>query len=248
MQKIVVGNWKMHGDPAMAGSLVQAVTGEGHRLHPSAEVILCPPSPLLATVGGFLAGSVIKLGAQDCHTQAEGAYTGDVSAPMLKASGCSYVIVGHSERRRYHHESNNDIRLKALAAIKAGLTPIICIGETQGERDNGKAQEVVGQQVRECIPEEAVSGNFILAYEPVWAIGSGKTPTADDIGQMHAYIVSVTAKRTGLAANRVNVLYGGSVNAGNARQIMFTEGVSGVLVGGASLKAEEFCRIIAAAG
>jgi len=248
MQKIVVGNWKMHGEPAMAHPLTLSVADEADRLPPHVEVIICPPATLLSQVATWLIGSNVKMGGQDCHIQGDGAYTGDISAPMLKAAGCSHIIVGHSERRRYHHESNSDVRNKARRVIETGLIPIICIGETQEDRDNGKATETVGQQIRECIPEEAVASNFMLAYEPVWAIGSGKTPTMDDIGQMHAYIVSVTAKQTGLAASQIQILYGGSVKPENARQIMITEGVSGVLVGGASLRADEFCRIMAAAG
>lgn len=247
MQKIVVGNWKMHGDSAMALALSRSISAEAERLSPHVQVVVCPPATLIAQVAHQISGMDVMIGGQDCHIQPQGAFTGDISAPMLKAAGCSHVIIGHSERRQYHHETNGDVRNKAVTAIKTGLIPIICIGESLAEREAGKARTVVGAQIKECVPDEADDGNFILAYEPVWAIGSGKTPTIDDIGQMHAYIVSVASKQTGLAASQIRVLYGGSVKPDNARQIMITEGVSGVLVGGASLKAEDFCRIMAAA-
>jgi triosephosphate isomerase len=248
MQKIVIGNWKMFGDPAMAANLSQAVVEEAERLKSNVRVILCPPAPLLYTVAGHISKTSVALGGQDCHIQPEGAYTGDVSANMLKQAGCNFVLVGHSERRKYHLESSRDVSLKAARAIKAGLVPVICIGETEQERAAGKTKDILAEQIRESIPEEAVSSDFMLAYEPVWAIGSGKTPTIDDISEIHTYIRSFTSKRTGVAIERIFVLYGGSVKSDNAREIMAIESVAGVLVGGASLKEEEFCRIIAAAG
>ncbi len=247
MQKIVIGNWKMHGDPAMAHTLALQVADVADKCTEKAEVVLCPPAILVLQLATWLVGSAVKTGGQDCHIQPEGAFTGDTSAAMLKQVGCKYVLVGHSERRKFHHETNADVRNKAARAIKTGLIPVICIGETEEERNAGKAKDVLGEQIRECIPEEAISHNFILAYEPVWAIGSGKTPTADDILLMHDYIISLTAKRTGLDLEQIHVLYGGSVKGDNAREILAIEGVGGVLVGGASLKSEEFCRIIQAA-
>lgn len=247
MIKRIIGNWKMHGDAAMAHPLTEAIAEVADKLPPTIEVILCPPTILLSQVAHWLIGSAVKLGGQDCHIQPEGAYTGDISAPMLEGAGCSYVIVGHSERRQYHKESNDTVRQKAARAMKTGMIPIICIGETEAERTSGKTEEILGLQVRECLPEEAKPGNFVLAYEPVWAIGSGKTPTSDDIRQIHGYIASVTSKRSGIPQDKVSVVYGGSVNTDNAQEILATEGVSGVLVGGASLKAELFSRIIAAA-
>lgn len=238
----------MHGTPAMAHPLTLAVQESAARLGAGSQVVLCPPAILLPLVAGWLASATprLSMGGQDCHIQPEGAYTGDISAVMLKNAGCTHVIVGHSERRLHHHETNADVRNKAKAAIKSGLIPIICIGETNEDRAGGKAEAVIGEQVRDCLPEEAVEGNFVLAYEPVWAIGSGKTPSGADIGDMHAHILSVASSRLGLDSKAVSVLYGGSVKAENAREIMSIQGVSGVLVGGASLKAEEFCNIIAA--
>jgi triosephosphate isomerase len=250
MKKRVVGNWKMYGNPAMAKALVASVAQKSGGF-PEAEVVLCPPHVLLAQVGQWLAGTKVTLGAQDCHIEAEGAFTGDVSAPMLKEVGCSYVIAGHSERRAAYRETDETVRKKAERAIISGLCPIICVGETLEERAGGRAEEVVGRQVRGSIPDaaKASSGqksNFVLAYEPVWAIGSGKIPTMDDIAQMHAYIVSVASKHTGCAPEAAQVLYGGSVKAANAHDILSVKGVAGVLVGGASLKEDEFCSIIAA--
>ncbi len=248
MKKIVIANWKMYGDLAMAASLSQAVVRE-EKLHTAkVSVVLCPPASLLFSVASHIGGSGVKMGGQDCHIQPEGAYTGDISANMLKQAGCQYVIVGHSERRKFHNESSRQVCQKATRAIKTGLIPVICIGETEEERTEGKTKDILAEQIRESIPEEAFSNDFILAYEPVWAIGSGKTPTVDDIREIHTYIESFTAKRTGIDKSRISVLYGGSVKASNAREIMATDGVAGVLVGGASLKEDEFCRIIAAAG
>ena len=176
--------------------------------------------------------------------QPDGAYTGDISAPMLKEAGCAYVIVGHSERRSQHHESSGDVRKKAFRAIRSGLKPIICVGETLHERESGKAEATVVQQVMESLPEEADKGNFVLAYEPVWAIGSGQTPTLANIAEMHSQVTNAAAKCIGSKPEHMRVLYGGSVKADNAAEILATEGVAGVLVGGASLKAEEFCKII----
>ena len=247
MRKLIVGNWKMHGFVTMAHPLVESVLTEARNQVEKAQVVLCPPFVLIPRLAGWLAGTVIKIGGQDCHVETHGAYTGDISAPMLVDADCSYVIVGHSERRLHNGETNAIIRSKAASAIKAGLTPIICVGETARERDAGKAKEIVGQQVRECLPDEAAGDNFVLAYEPVWAIGSGQTPSGDDIAHMHAYIISVVSGVPGLADEPVTLLYGGSVNVGNALAIMATEGVSGVLVGGASLKAEDFTAILRAA-
>ncbi len=232
-ETIIAGNWKMHGDPALASALCHAAAAVAPA--PGVQVVVCPPAPLLAQVCGELAGSHVKVGGQDCHAEAQGAFTGDISAPMLKAVGCTHVIVGHSERRTLHGETSADVRKKAQAALKAGLTPIICIGETLAQREAGKEREIVGEQLRESLPD----GYFILAYEPVWAIGSGRTPTEGDIRAMHDYITGIVKARP--------VLYGGSVNAANAASILAVPGVSGVLVGGASLKADEFGRIIAAA-
>ncbi|MBY0406526.1 MAG: triose-phosphate isomerase [Rickettsiales bacterium] len=248
MKKIIAGNWKMYGEPGMAQALATAVAHHSDTLPDVVSVVLCPPAVLLAEVSGHVAGArATRTGGQSCHAKPEGAFTGDISAPMLKAAGAEYVIVGHSERRQYHHETSADVRAMAEAGLKAGLCPIICIGESLQERQNGQALDMVGRQVVESLPQGADMHDFVLAYEPVWAIGSGLVPTLDDIAAMHAHILAVAAKQTGKQAGAVAVLYGGSVKGDNAQAILAVPGVSGVLVGGASLKAEEFCRIISAA-
>lgn len=247
MQKLIIGNWKMHGDAAMAHPLSLTIADQADKRQEKVQTILCPPALLVSQVAVWLVGSVVGLGGQDCHTEASGAFTGDISAAMLKSAGCGYVIIGHSERRQYHNENNELIRRKTAAAINAGLIPIICVGESDMAREAGKAQDVVGAQISECLPEEAKKGQFIIAYEPVWAIGTGKTATADDIEQMHTYIKAQLFGATGLASGAIPVIYGGSVKADNAAKIMEIENVHGVLVGGASLKADEFCKIMAAA-
>jgi triosephosphate isomerase len=244
MKKYIVGNWKMNGAAPMARPLLDQIAAAAAG-SPDTLVVVCPPALLISQVVSWLAGSQVKTGGQDCSDQPQGAYTGDISATMLHEAGCQYVIVGHSERRQYHHESNATVHDKAAQAIKVGLIPIICIGETARERDAGQAEAVVGRQITESAPR---SGQFLFAYEPVWAIGSGKTPTGDDIWRMHAHIISMASKETGLAPAAISVLYGGSVNAANSGAILATEHVAGVLVGGASLKAEEFSKIIASAG
>jgi len=241
----IVGNWKMHGTPELARSLVSAVSGQS--FSPNTHIVICPPATLLATVAPHRIASRVAVGGQDCSAEAEGAFTGDISAGMLKEAGCDYVIVGHSERRQYHSESDDLVQKKATRAMTAGLIPIICVGETAAQRQAGKANAVVGAQVKESLPESAGEDNFMLAYEPVWAIGSGKTPAPEDIRAMHAHVIAVAAEKTGLSGSQITVLYGGSVKAANAAEILAVPGVSGVLVGGASLKADEFCAIAAAA-
>ncbi len=243
MKKIIVGNWKMNGTRDMARELALAVAGCGG----DARVVLCPPAVLLAPVVEALSGSRVAAGGQDCHAKEKGAYTGDISAAMLKDAGCEYVIVGHSERRQAYGETDVLVRAKATAAIASGLIPIICFGESDAERSAGRAEEIVARQVADSIPDEAGEGNFVLAYEPVWAIGSGKTATLDDIARMHAHVLGVASAHTGLSGPQIAVLYGGSVNAANAAEILATPGVSGVLVGGASLKEDEFCTMIKSA-
>lgn len=243
----IVGNWKMNGDAVMALPLVENIAVQAAKKPAQVEIVLCPPATLLHEVARAMIGTDMRLGGQDCHVEASGAFTGDISASMLKESGCSYVIVGHSERRAIHGETNALVSKKATAALNAGLIPIICIGETKAEREAGVAHERVATQLIESIPDAAVKGDFILAYEPVWAIGTGLTATVGDIRDMHHHILQVVSKKTGLANARITVLYGGSVKAANAREILTTDGVSGVLVGGASLKADEFCNIVAAA-
>lgn len=235
-QRWIIGNWKMNGTHASSQALASAVAA-GCKGNPDVtEVVVCPPAVWLQAVKEALGESAVKLGAQDCHGEAGGAFTGNISAAMLKEAGCSYVIVGHSERRQHQHETSGEVRKKAEQALENGLIPIICVGETAAERKAGNALSVVEAQLKASIP--ARKGDFLLAYEPVWAIGSGQIPSASDIAEMHGHICKV--------AGDVPVLYGGSVKADNAAGILGTQGVAGLLIGGASLKAEEFCGIIAA--
>lgn len=233
----------MHGTPASTRALASTIAAKANL----SNVVLCPPTVFLMEAAAAIKGSAVKLGAQDCHFASEGAFTGDIGAPMLKSAGCSYVIVGHSERRQYHGETSADVRKKATAADNSGLIPIICVGETEKEHDDGKAQQAVEKQVVESLPPPDANGHFVFAYEPVWAIGSGKIPTTKHIQAMHAHIIAIVARETGLAKSRISVLYGGSVKSTNAKGILNLDGVAGVLVGGASLNAEEFCKIISAA-
>lgn len=236
--KLVAGNWKMNGlrqDGAMlASALMERAAAAGSAL--GCEILVCPPATLLSEIGGILAGSGIALGGQDCHAAAKGAYTGDISAEMLADLGCSHVIVGHSERRQGHGETDAVVRGKISASWRAGLTAILCVGETQTQRQAGDALKVVSSQLSGSIPEGAGAAGLVIAYEPVWAIGTGLTPTTDDIGAMHAGIRSRIPAGT-------RILYGGSVNAKNADAILSLPEVDGALVGGASLNADDFWAI-----
>ena len=208
--------------------------------------MVCPPATLVPTFAAAARGSGVLIGGQDCHAQPSGAYTGDISAEMLKDAGASAVIVGHSERRTYYHETDAAVRAKALAARRAGLTPMICVGETHAEREAGQALAVVGAQLDGSLPDGAP--DFAIAYEPVWAIGTGLTPTSGDVADMHRFIRDKLVARYGDAATAIRILYGGSVNPGNARELLAVENVDGALVGGASLKAETFLAIARARG
>ena len=203
------------------------------------EVLLCPPATLLAEIGAAIDGTPLRLGAQDCHADAGGAHTGDVSAEMLADAGCATVIVGHSERRADHGETDAQVRAKTAAVHRAGLSAIVCVGESAAERDAGQAFAVVEGQARGSLPQGATAANTVLAYEPVWAIGTGRTPSAADVAAVHAHLRTVTG-------GDLRVLYGGSVKAGNAAELMSVEGVDGALVGGASLDAESFWAIVTA--
>ena len=237
---LVAGNWKMNGltedGCALARAIAAAPAG-------SAELLLCPPATLIAPVAAILAGSGVALGGQDCHTAEAGAHTGDVSAGMLADAGCSYVIVGHSERRTDRGEDDALVRLKAEAAHRAGLAAVVCVGETLAERDAGRAEAVVAEQMRCSLPEGADGSNTVVAYEPVWAIGTGRTPSVGDISAMHRTIRA----RLGAGGGTMRLLYGGSVKPGNAAELLALPDVDGALVGGASLVAEDFLAIAAAA-
>jgi triosephosphate isomerase len=243
---LVAGNWKMFGLSASLAE-VEAVAGAyDAAFSERVELVLCPPATLLARAAELVAGSRLGLGAQDCHEEPSGAHTGDVSAEMLKDAGAAYVIVGHSERRAAYGESDDLVRAKAEAGLRAGLVPIVCVGETRFEREAGRALEVVGRQVDGSIPFSAAPERIVVAYEPVWAIGTGLTPTPADVAETHA---SIRARlEAGFGAGRsapTRILYGGSVKPANARELLRAPEVDGALVGGASLTAMDFLAIAA---
>jgi triosephosphate isomerase len=246
LRKLVVGNWKMNGLTADGRDRTAQVAARLAGEPSAATVVLCPPFTLLHGTGAAIKGTSLHLGGQDCHAQPSGAFTGSISAPMLKDAGCSYVILGHSERRQLLGETSDSVRAKAKAAHEAGLIAIICVGETDAERTAGQAMEIVRRQIQESLPETATAQNTAIAYEPVWAIGTGKTAQTSDILVMHKTIRAGLGKIMQDAAV-THILYGGSVKADNAGEILHTQEVDGVLVGGASLKADEFLSIIAAA-
>jgi len=244
MRPLVAGNWKMNGLASSLGELSALKEGLAKQA-PACDVLICPPATLIAQANWAVKGA-FALGGQDCHAQAKGAFTGDVSAEMLKDAGASYVIVGHSERRQYHGETNEDVATKAKAAWRAGLKTIICIGESEAQRDAGHAHHVCQGQLEASVPPEATQANTAIAYEPVWAIGTGKTPTTSDIAAMHAHIRDCLVKKLGEGAREMLILYGGSVKPANAASIVAIANVNGALVGGASLTAKDFFAIISA--
>ncbi len=245
---LIAGNWKMNGliRPGLVevGRLAGRLNNAG-RL--KCEVLVCPPATLLAPLRERLKDlgmrRRIALGGQDCHPAAVGAHTGDVSAEMLADAGCRYVIVGHSERRADHHETDAMVREKAEAAHRAGLVAIVCVGETLAQRDGGQTLRVVGGQLRGSLPAAATAANVVVAYEPVWAIGTGRTPTPEDVARVHGHIRKALRRRLADGA-AVRILYGGSVKASNAVELMAVKDVDGALVGGASLKAADFWPIV----
>jgi triosephosphate isomerase (TIM) len=238
---LVAGNWKMNGLRASVAELARIA--QAARELAAVNILVCPPATLVAEFAAAAAGSPVRIGAQDCHAEPAGAFTGDLSAEMLKDAGASAVIVGHSERRSYHRETDGDVRAKALAARRAGLSVIVCVGETRSERDGGRALSVVGTQIDGSVPDGATAGNLVVAYEPVWAIGSGLTPTPSDIAEMHGLVRRRLVARFGTEGEGIRILYGGSVKPANARELMHVADVDGALVGGASLKAGEFLGI-----
>jgi triosephosphate isomerase (TIM) len=246
VRPLVAGNWKMNGLSASLGE-IEAMAGAADAGEAGeAELAIFPPATLLAQAASKLRGSKLVLGAQDCHPEPSGPYTGDISAPMLKDAGATYVIVGHSERRAHHHETDDLVRAKAQAALKAGLIPIVCIGETQAEREAGQQAAVVIRQLRRSLPQGATSETVVIAYEPVWAIGTGLTPTPGDVAAIHNGIRALLAEVGGPSAAKTRVLYGGSVKPSNCRGLLPLDNVDGALVGGASLEAAEFLAIAAA--
>jgi triosephosphate isomerase len=244
---LVAGNWKMNGLRAAAAELAKIIDG-ARDLAAEVDLLVCPPATLVAQFAAQAAssGAPIRIGAQDCHAQASGAFTGDISAEMLRDAGASAVIVGHSERRTYHEETDAEVRAKALAAHRAGLLAIVCVGETRAEREAGKAPAVVKTQLAGALPDDAKAATLVVAYEPVWAIGSGLTPTPGDVGEMHRLIRERLSARFGEAGQGIRILYGGSVKPANAKELLGVADVDGALVGGASLKADEFLAIAAA--
>jgi triosephosphate isomerase (TIM) len=233
IKKLIAGNWKMNGLAADGRERAQALADLGN--NPAFDMVLCPPATLIQQTLWLLKDSGVAVGGQDCHVKEHGAFTGDVSAAMLKDLGCAYVILGHSERRQHHKETSLEVAAKTLAAHAAGLTAIVCVGETLEQREAGHAQDVVEKQLAESLPPGATAANTVIAYEPVWAIGTGKVASNEDIKTMHAHIRTL--------AGGMRILYGGSVKADGAREILHIENVNGVLVGGASLKADEFRAI-----
>ncbi|MBX9862835.1 MAG: triose-phosphate isomerase [Hyphomicrobium sp.] len=247
VRSLVAGNWKMNGLEASlnaAAAVRDALPGLGAS---APDVMICPPATLLTALAAVAAGSTLAVGAQDCHTAASGAHTGDISAEMVKDTGASAVIVGHSERRADHGELDRIVRDKAAAAHRAGLTAIVCIGETKGERLAGLTLDVVRRQLRASIPPASTAANLVVAYEPVWAIGTGLTPKPADVAEVHDTIRKSLIGQLGETAHGVRILYGGSVKPDNARELLSLPHVNGALVGGASLKADDFLAIIRAA-
>ncbi|PIW29982.1 MAG: triose-phosphate isomerase [Rhodospirillales bacterium CG15_BIG_FIL_POST_REV_8_21_14_020_66_15] len=243
---LIAGNWKMNGGLDEVDSLAGDLAGRMAALDgpPAFELALCPPFPLLPMIAARIEESGIALGAQDCHGAEKGAHTGDTSANLLAEVGCAYVIVGHSERRADHKETDDQVRRKAEAAQAAGLCAVVCVGETEAERDAGRAVAVVVGQVAGSVPEGSTSRNLVVAYEPVWAIGTGKTATPQDAQDMHAAIRAALGERFGAeAAAGIRILYGGSMKPDNAAGLLALADVDGGLIGGASLKADDFWAI-----
>lgn len=242
LRKLVAGNWKMNGNLAQLAEL-DAIAAAA-KANPGVDVALCVPATLIAPAAGR---GGVPIGGQDVHPKASGAHTGDISAAMLREAGASLVIVGHSERRTDHHEKDAEICAKAEAAIAAGLIAIVCVGETEAQRDAGSAVAVVEAQLDGSVPPTGTGATLVIAYEPVWAIGTGRTPTSDDVAEMHAAIRARLGAIVGDEAGRVRILYGGSVKPSNARELLHVANVDGALVGGASLTARDFVPIIEAA-
>ncbi|WP_420723959.1 triose-phosphate isomerase [Hwanghaeella sp. LZ110] len=243
---LIAGNWKMNGLLSDGTALAQAVA-QGGKDAPC-DILICPPVTLLGAVKSVLSGSAIQLGAQDCHWQEKGAHTGDISPQMLVDVGCSHVILGHSERRADHGETDSQVAQKASAAHQAGLIAVICVGETEAQRDAGDTMSVISAQLDGSVPQSATSENTVIAYEPVWAIGTGRTPTAQEANQVHAHIRAHLHGRLGDAGTAaLRILYGGSMKPGNAADLLAQPDIDGGLIGGAALKAEDFLSIVAAA-
>ncbi|SHI65618.1 triosephosphate isomerase [Ruegeria lacuscaerulensis ITI-1157] len=243
-RKLAAGNWKMNGTGASLSELAALV-----QMHPApkVDILICPPATLLHRASETVRGTGVAVGGQDCHAEASGAHTGDISAEMLKDAGATHVILGHSERREDHGEKDEDVRAKARAAMDAGLVAIICVGESLEQREASNTLDIIGGQLSGSIPDQSTGENLVVAYEPIWAIGTGKVPTLDEIGEVHDFIRARLERRFGEGVGRsVRILYGGSVKPENAAGIFGVSNVDGALVGGASLKAQDFSGIISA--
>ena len=238
MRQLIAGNWKMNGRLEDGTALVTKLRSAADGLE--CDVLICPPATLLLTLSAALTGSPVMIGAQDCHTKPSGAHTGDLSAPMIRDAGASWVILGHSERRTDHGETDALVQAKIRAAVAANLIPIVCVGETEAERVAGRQSDVVGAQIVGSLPTD-FSG--VVAYEPVWAIGTGRTPSETDVAEMHAHIRATLVSHLGEAGRGLRILYGGSVKPSNAAALMALPEVGGALVGGASLVADDFLAI-----
>lgn len=246
IKPLVAGNWKMNGLKSNQAELYGMLAGISDDLAASVDAMICAPATLVAALADKAGNGAMSVGGQDCHAMESGAHTGDISAEMLKDAGATAVIVGHSERRTDHGESDADVNAKAQAAWRAGLVAIICVGETEAERKAGQALEVVERQLVASVPDGATAENTVIAYEPVWAIGTGLTPTAADVEEMHNAMRDNLSKRLGAEGEGIRLLYGGSVKPANASELMAVSNVNGALVGGASLKATDFLGILAA--
>ena len=245
IRPLIAGNWKMNGLKASLGEFDAMLAGAG-KVAAKADLLVCPPATLIAAFAAKIGDArAFAIGAQDCHPKASGAHTGDLSAEMLADAGATAVIVGHSERRADHGESDALVRQKAQAAWRAGLTAIVCIGETREQRDAGKTLDVCGAQLSGSLPDGSAAANLVVAYEPVWAIGTGLTPTPQDVEQVHRFIRDQLTSRFKAEGGKIRILYGGSVKPSNAAELMAVANVNGALVGGASLKAADFLAIAA---
>lgn len=242
MRQLIAGNWKMNGTRASAAALLERLRAAAPDL--GCDLLVCPPATLIGTAAAILGGSAVHLGGQDCHTEALGAHTGDLSAPMLADAGARWVILGHSERRADYGETDALVRRKAGAAVAAGLRPVVCVGETEADRLAGHAEDVVRRQLTGSLPDDFAG---VVAYEPVWAIGTGRVAAPEDVAAMHACIRAALRARFGIPGGDILILYGGSVKPGNAAGLLGLPEVGGALVGGASLNAEDFLAIASAA-
>jgi len=245
IRPLIAGNWKMNGLKASLGEFDAMLAGAG-KVAAKADLLVCPPATLIAAFAGKVGGArAFAVGAQDCHPKASGAHTGDLSAEMLADAGATAVIVGHSERRADHGERDALVRQKAQAAWRAGLTAIVCIGETREQRDAGATLDICGAQLTGSLPDASTAANLVVAYEPVWAIGTGLTPTPQDVENVHRFIRDQLTSRFKAEGGKIRILYGGSVKPSNAAELMAVADVNGALVGGASLKAADFLAIAA---